>query len=44
MKKWIDLKSLYETVKQYAKENCEGNLNMAVRQLVKKGLEAEGLL
>jgi len=44
MKKWIDLKSLYETVKQYADENCEGNFNMAVRQLVKKGLQSDGIL
>ena len=39
MKKWIDFKSLYLAVKEYADENCEKNFNMAVRQLVKKDLK-----
>jgi len=39
MKKWIDLRDLYEVVRKYADENCEGNLNLAVRQLIKKGLD-----
>lgn len=39
MKKWIDLRDLYEVVRKYADEHCEGNLNLAVRQLVKKGLD-----
>jgi hypothetical protein len=39
MKKWIDLRDLYQAVKAYADEHCEGNLNLAVRQLVKKGLD-----
>lgn len=40
MKKWIDFRDLFEKVKQYADDNCEGNINLAVRQLVKKGLES----
>jgi len=40
MKKWIDFKNLYNAVKQYADDYCEGNFNLAVRQLVKKGLES----
>jgi len=39
MKKWIDFKNLYEAVKAYADDKCEGNFNLAVRQLVKKGLD-----
>lgn len=32
---------LYKAIKDYADEHCEGNFSMAVRKLVKKGLENE---
>ncbi len=38
MKKWIDFRELFDSVQKYANKNCDGNFNMAVRQLVKKGL------
>ena len=38
MKKLIDFKSLIKEVQAYADEHCEGNFSMAVRHLVKKGL------
>jgi len=38
MKKLIDFKSLGEQVQKYADVNCEGNFNLAVRILIKKGL------
>ncbi len=39
MKRLIEFKDLYDKVKKYADDNCEGNFNLAVRQLIKKGLE-----
>ncbi|QDP52077.1 MAG: hypothetical protein Unbinned706contig1000_21 [Prokaryotic dsDNA virus sp.] len=40
MKKVIDFKSmdLVKAIQDYADLFCEGNFNMAVRQLTKKGL------
>lgn len=38
MKRLIEFKDLYESVKSYADENCEGNFNLAVRELIRKGL------
>lgn len=38
MKKLIDFKDLWQAIQCYADKNCEGNFSMAVRQLVKKGL------
>ena len=39
MKKVIDFdKDLQKTIQEYADLFCEGNFNMAVRQLTKKGL------
>ena len=34
----VDFKSLKENIQEYADEHCEGNFNLAVRQLIKKGL------
>ena len=41
MKVLINFKSLLDDVKAYADKYCEGNFNLAVRQLVKKGLSHE---
>lgn len=38
MRKLIDFKSLEKQIAKYAKDNCEDNFSMAVRQLIKKGL------
>lgn len=38
MKILIEFKDLHEIVKKYAKDNCEGNFNLAVRELIRKGL------
>ena len=38
MKKLIDFKDMVEAIQEYADLFCEGNFNMAVRQLIKKGL------
>lgn len=38
MRKLQDFKNLESQIAKYAKENCEGNFSMAVRQLIKKGL------
>ena len=38
MKKLIDFKGMCKAVQEYADKYCEGNFSMAVRQLVKKGL------
>jgi hypothetical protein len=38
MKKLIDFKKNKEAVQEYADEHCEGNFNLAVRQLIRKGL------
>lgn len=37
----IRLKELKEVVQKYADKNCEGNLSLAVRVLIKKGLKGE---
>jgi len=37
----IRLKELKEVVQKYADEHCEGNLSLAVRTLIKKGLSNE---
>lgn len=39
MKKVIDFKDMAEAIQEYADLFCEGNFNMAVRQLTKKGLD-----
>ena len=41
MRKMIDFKNLVGAIQAYADKHCEGNFNMAVRQLVKKGLVVE---
>lgn len=41
MRKMIDFKNLVNEIRAYADKHCEGNFNMAVRQLVKKGLKVE---
>ena len=43
MKKVINFKSLelVRKVQEYADKHCEGNFNLAVRLLVKKGLPAK---
>ena len=38
MKKVIDFKGMVKEIQDYADLFCEGNFNMAVRQLTKKGL------
>jgi hypothetical protein len=38
MKKLIDFKEMEKQIQDYADLFCEGNFNMAVRQLTKKGL------
>ena len=38
MRRLIDFKDMIGSIKDYADKNCEGNFNMAVRQLIKKGL------
>ena len=40
MKKLIDFKEMWQSVQYYADMHCEGNFSMAVRALVKKGLES----
>ena len=35
-----NFKDLYDLVRVYADEHCEGNFSLAVRVLVKKGLKA----
>lgn len=37
----INFKDLKQQIKDYADKYCEGNFNLAVRQLIKKGLENE---
>lgn len=37
----IRLKELKEVVRKYADKHCEGNLSLAVRTLIKKGLASE---
>ena len=39
MKKLINFKSLGEKIQSYADEHCEGNFSLAVRVLIKKGLD-----
>lgn len=41
MKKLINFKDLYDLVRDYANQNCEGNFSLAVRELVRKGLDNE---
>ena len=41
MKKFIDFKDLWQEIQRYADKYCEGNFSMAVRKLIKKGLENE---
>lgn len=41
MKKLIEFKSLVKEIQEYADKYCEGNFSLAVRVLVKKGLENE---
>jgi hypothetical protein len=41
LRKLIDFKGLVDEIKLYAYEHCEGNFNLAVRQLIKKGLSNE---
>jgi len=41
MRKLIDFKDMFTSIKAYADANCEGNFSMAVRQLIKKGLSNE---
>ena len=38
MKRLIEFKDLYDRVKLYADEKCEGNFSLAVRELIRKGL------
>lgn len=39
MKKLIDFKNMVKDIQTYADEHCEGNFNLAVRVLIKKGLK-----
>lgn len=39
MKKNIDFSSNHKLISEYAEVNCEGNFSLAVRQLIKLGLE-----
>lgn len=41
MKKIIDFRGMEKAIQEYADLFCEGNFNMAVRQLTKKGLNNE---
>ena len=41
MKKLIDFKGLEKAIQEYADLFCEGNFNLAVRQLTKKGIDAK---
>lgn len=41
MRKLIDFKDLISSITEYANKHCEGNFNLAVRQLIKKGLKDE---
>lgn len=41
MKKLIDFKDLQKCVQKYADKYHEGNFNLAVRQLVKLGMNAK---
>jgi hypothetical protein len=41
MKKLIIFKDLGARIKAYADKHCEGNFSLAVRELVRKGLEDE---
>jgi len=43
MRRLIDFKDMIDSIKKYADENCEGNFNMAVRQLIKKGLCSDNM-
>jgi len=38
VRKLIDFKDLKDSIQAYANEHTEGNFNMAVRKLIKKGL------
>lgn len=38
MRKLIDFKELASIIQEYANSHCDGNFNMAVRVLIKKGL------
>lgn len=38
MRKLIDFKELKDLIQEYADEHYEGNFNLAVRKLIKKGL------
>ena len=38
MRKLIDFKDLLSQIQDYADEHHEGNFNLAVRKLIKKGL------
>jgi hypothetical protein len=38
MKKLIEFKDMDKAIQEYADLFCEGNFSMAVRQLIKKGL------
>lgn len=38
MKKLINFKGLERLIQDYADEQCEGNFNLAVRVLIRKGL------
>jgi len=41
MKKLIDFKNMFQAIQDYANEHCDKNFSMAVRQLIRKGLENE---
>jgi len=41
MKRLIDFKSLFEEIKKFADDHCEGNFSLAVRTLIKKGLRSQ---
>lgn len=41
MKKLIDFHNHNKAIQDYADKYCEGNFSMAVRKLIKKGLENE---
>jgi hypothetical protein len=41
LRKLIDFKLQEKEVQEYADKHCEGNFNLAVRQLIKKGLSNE---
>ena len=38
MRRLIDFKDMIGSIKDYADKNCEGNFNMAVRQIATKAV------